>query len=95
MNYSQFALGNYLFPDTAWEPCEAASPDSVMRAIIQVNNIPISLYAIEIVEKNGCSDATSYLGANLFSKIPYRADYLHLEIKGKKYLPIACPFSAT
>ncbi len=62
-----------------------------MQTIIHVNNIAISLYAVEIVDRNGCIDATSQLGARLISKIPYRTDYSHLEIKGKKYLPIACP----
>ena len=77
--------------DTAWQPCETTNPDSVMQTIIHVNNIAISLYAVEIVDRNGCIDATSQLGARLISKIPYRTDYSHLEIKGKKYLPIACP----
>jgi hypothetical protein len=77
--------------DTAWQPCETTDPDSVMQTIIHVNNIAISLYAVEIVDRNGCIDATSQLGARLISKIPYRTDYSHLEIKGKKYLPIACP----
>jgi len=84
---------NAYLPDTAWEPCETTNPGSVMRAIIHINNIPISLYAVEIVERNGCPDATSHLGAALFSKIPYRTDYSHMEINGKRYLPIACPFS--
>lgn len=81
-------------PDEAWDPCETTNPDSVMRALINVNKTPISLYAVEIIESNGCPDATSQLGAKLFSKIPYRADYSLLEIKGKKYLLIACPFPA-
>ncbi len=77
--------------DTVWQPCETTNPDSVMQTIIHVNNIPISLYAVEIVDRNGCMDATSQFGAKLISKIPYRTDYSHLEIKGKKYLPLACP----
>jgi hypothetical protein len=84
---------NIYLPDTAWEPYETANPDSVKRAVMRVNDVPISLYAVEIVERHSCPEATSYLGNSLLSKIPYRADYSYLEIKGKKYLPLACPFS--
>jgi hypothetical protein len=82
---------NVYLQDTAWSPCETTNPDSVMQTMIHVNNIPINLYAVEIIDRNGCMNATSQLGARLLSKIPYRTDYSHLEIKGKKYLPIACP----
>ena len=77
--------------DTAWQPCETTNPDSVMQTIIHLNNKAICLNAVVIVDRIGCIDASIQLGARLISKIPYRTDYSHLEIKGKKYLPIACP----